>query len=66
MTKKLDFIEENTAKKDLKIDKIVLRVTPQMKTTYYNLCEKYGYNSAAILRNFILNFIKENTKKEEN
>ena len=60
--KKLDFIEENTAKKDLKIDKIVLRVTPQMKNTYYNLCKAKGYNSAALLRNFILNFIKEHTE----
>lgn len=58
--KKLDFIEENTVKKDLKIDKIVLRVTPQMKNAYYNLCKKKGYNAAALLRNFIVKFIKEN------
>ncbi len=64
--KKFDFIEENTIQKVIKNDKIVFKIDCKTKENFIKVCEKYGYSRSGVLRSFILNFIEEHTKKEEN
>lgn len=45
---------------------IVLRIDDEMKNNFYKICKEKNINSAALLRNFISDFIAKNTKKEEN
>ena len=40
------------------------RIEEKIYKNFSDICEAKGYNKSALIRNFISNFIKENTKEE--